>query len=131
MVSKPDATRAYFDKIPGQWDALYLHENRTKYFFNKIFRRALFERHRLTFEQCGDITGATVLDIGCGTGRFSIEFAARGASRVVGIDFSAAMIEYAHTLAQDHNVGDRCYFVRDDFLSHEFWQRFRIVVAMG
>jgi 2-polyprenyl-3-methyl-5-hydroxy-6-metoxy-1,4-benzoquinol methylase len=131
MASKTDATKTYFNKIPRQWDALYAHENATKYLFNRIMRRGLFQRHRLTFENCGEIRGAKVLDIGCGTGRFSIEFAARGASRVVGIDFAPSMIDFASSFATEMKVQDTCEFICDDFLAHEFVAPFQIVIAMG
>jgi 2-polyprenyl-3-methyl-5-hydroxy-6-metoxy-1,4-benzoquinol methylase len=131
MALKPDAAKSYFSKIPREWDALYAHENLARYFFNRVLRRALFERRRLTFEECGEISGATVLDIGCGTGRFSIEFALRGASRVVGIDFALSMIEFAKSQAEKMTVPEKCEFICDDFLAHEFQERFDIVVAMG
>lgn len=131
MASKTDATKTYFNKVPRQWDALYAHENAIKFLFNRVMRRGLFERHRLTFENCGEISGATVLDIGCGTGRFSIEFAFRGASRVVGIDFAPSMIEFASSFATEMEVRDTCQFICDDFLIHEFADPFQIVIAMG
>lgn len=45
-----------------------------------------------------DLAGATVLEIGCGTGGRTAYFASRGASRVVGIDINAAEIELARSL---------------------------------
>lgn len=42
----------------------------------------------------GQIDGKTVLDAGCGTGRFAAALAARGA-RVAGIDMNLAMLEVA------------------------------------
>lgn len=131
MDLNSDATRSYFNKIPRQWDALYAHENVVQYFFNRVLRRALFDRHRLTFEKCGEISGATVLDVGCGTGRFSIEFAVRGASRVVGVDFAPSMIDYARSLAAEMHVSEKCEFLCDNFLEHEFREQFQIIVAMG
>lgn len=47
----------------------------------------------------GDLTGQTVLDLGCGTGRYTMLLAERGA-RVTGIDISAAMLEMARARAQ-------------------------------
>ncbi|MDP9237693.1 MAG: class I SAM-dependent methyltransferase [Chloroflexota bacterium] len=55
-------------------------------------------------EQCGDVKGLRVLDLGCGEGRFSRMLAQRGA-RVTGIDLTAEM---ART-AQDRRVGDDGY----------------------
>ncbi len=121
----------YFDKIPKEWDSLYSHENKLMYYINKYFRKGLSERYRFTFENCGDIAGKRVLDIGCGTGRFSIEFAKRGAARVVGIDFATAMIDFSQQQAINLGVGDKCQFIRGDFLTHAFNESFDIVVALG
>jgi ubiquinone/menaquinone biosynthesis C-methylase UbiE len=124
-------TQKYFDSVPTEWDAFYAHENKFKYAFNNIFRKGLYERYRLAFEHCGDLSGATVLDIGCGTGRYSIESVKRGAKRVVGIDFAPAMIEFSQKIAQEMKVADRCEFICDDFLTHSFNDSFDIVFALG
>ncbi len=124
-------TQKYFDSVPKEWDAFYTHENKFKYAFNNFFRKALYERYRLTFEHCGDLSGATVLDIGCGTGRYSIESVKRGAKRVVGIDFAPAMIEFSQKIAREMKVADRCEFICDDFLTHSFNDSFDVVLALG
>ena len=46
---------------------------------------------------CGDVTGLTILDSGCGEGRFCRILAARGATAVLGLDLCEPMIEAAHT----------------------------------
>lgn len=43
----------------------------------------------------GAISGATVIDVGCGTGAAATELVDRGASEVLGIDLSAPMIDAA------------------------------------
>ena len=48
----------------------------------------------VTLELIGDVRGQRVLDLGCGTGRYCVLLARRGAS-VVGIDPSSAMLEQA------------------------------------
>jgi 2-polyprenyl-3-methyl-5-hydroxy-6-metoxy-1,4-benzoquinol methylase len=51
----------------------------------------------------GDINGKDILDLGCGGGRFSREFASRGA-RVHGIDFSEKSIEIARRITKSGDV---------------------------
>ena len=88
-------------------------------------------RHELAFKYCGDLSGARVLDVGCGTGRYSIECAKRGASRVVGIDFAPSMIEFSQKIANQMDVADKCEFICDDFLAHHFDEQFDIVLMLG
>jgi len=131
MKSEVEGTQKYFDRVPKQWDALYSHESRLKYLINKWLRKGLYMRYELTFEHCGDLTGAKVLDIGCGTGRYSIEFAKRGAGNVVGIDFASSMIDFSRKIARQMGVDDKCEFICDDFLTHQFEGSFDIVIALG
>lgn len=121
----------HFDKVPAEWDALYSHENRLKYLVNRALRPGLFDRYEFAFREIGDLSGRTVLDLGCGTGRFSIESAKRGAARVVGLDFAPSMIEFSRRVAREMGVSDRCEFMVGDVASHRFDEKFDIVLAMG
>lgn len=131
MKTTSDKVKHYFDKIPNEWDNLYSKRNWFINNFNLYFRRWLFQRYDLTFKHCGDISGARVLDIGCGTGLYSIEFAKRGADKVVGIDIAPLMVDYAQQRAQESMVQDHCEFICDDFLNHNFQGNFDIMVALG
>ena len=44
-----------------------------------------------------DLTGKTVLDLGCGDGKHCADFVARGAKGVVGLDISEKMLQIAQT----------------------------------
>ncbi len=125
------SAQKYFDSVPKQWDAFYSHENRLMYLINTLLRKGLYERYRLTFEYCGDLSGARVLDIGCGTGRYGIECAKRGAERVVGIDFAPSMIKFSREMAQQLKVADKCEFICGDFLTYPFEESFDIILALG
>ncbi len=46
----------------------------------------------------------TILDVGCGTGRHSIELAKRGYQNVVGIDLSESLINRAKQIAFDEKI---------------------------
>jgi len=131
VKSETTGVQKYFDRVPKQWDAFYSHENWLIYSINRLVRKGLYERYRLTFEHCGDLSGARILDIGCGTGRYSIECAKRGASRVVGIDFAPSMIEFSRQIARQMDVADKCEFICDDFLTYPFEETFDIVLALG
>lgn len=72
-----------------------------------------FVRMRETYlDRMGLAPNARVLDCGCGTGVVSRALARRDgfAGEVVGVDFSAALIEAAQRLAGDEGLGDRIEF---------------------
>ncbi len=75
-----------------------------------------------------DLTGARVLDAGCGTGALAIALAARGAE-VVGIDLSPTLISHARDLAQLAGVGHAACFEAGDMLASSHG-RFDHVVLM-
>lgn len=122
----------YFQQRADKFDALYSDENKLSYLLNRIFRRPIFLRARLAVEaMTGLPAGFSVLDVGCGSGRNSVLFAQSGAGKVVGIDFSDRMLELARAFASSHQGGERCEFVRGDFLQHDEAERFDAVVALG
>jgi ubiquinone/menaquinone biosynthesis C-methylase UbiE len=61
----------------------------------------------------GGLEGRRVLELACGTGRFTAMLAARGAN-IVGLDISAAMLQEARTKARELGVEDRLEFMRGD-----------------
>jgi 2-polyprenyl-3-methyl-5-hydroxy-6-metoxy-1,4-benzoquinol methylase len=126
-----DAVRRYFDRAADDFDAIYGGKGLLGRWIDRHFRPDMYERYRLTFETCGDVGGKTVLDIGCGGGRYSIEFAKRGAAQVVGLDFAPNMVKLARQRAEEHGVQGCCHFIVGDFMQVEFHQRFDICIAIG
>jgi tRNA (mo5U34)-methyltransferase len=77
-----------------------------------------------------DLTGRTVLDIGCNAGFYSLEMKRRGAERVVGIDFDDRYLEQARFAAEvkGAEIEFRKLSVYD---VAELGERFDIVLFMG
>jgi SAM-dependent methyltransferase len=66
--------------------------------------RQYIESHTL-LELVGDVRGKSVLDLGCGEGFFTRRFRELGATHVVGVDISSAMIELARTRERESPLG--------------------------
>lgn len=130
-MNNSQSVKKYFDNVPNEWDSLYEKENYLKFSVNKLLRKGLINRYDFTFDSCGDVDGLSVLDIGSGTGRYSVEFAKRGANKVVGIDFAPKMVDFSRNIAKDMGVSNKCEFVCGDFLTNEFHQKFDIIIAVG
>ena len=127
-----DTVRRRFERDAQSFDAIYRLERSPFWrWVNTTFRKAVFERYTITFEQAGHVTGKKILDVGCGSGVYSVDFARRGARRVVGIDLSTNMLELARQEAEQHGVADRCEFIQADFLELDLEDRFDISIAMG
>ena len=68
---------------------------------------------RAVVEAIGPVEGENILEIACGTGRFTVMLAERGAD-IVGLDISSAMLSQGREKARDAGVADRIEFLRGD-----------------
>ncbi|MFC8075609.1 class I SAM-dependent methyltransferase [Streptomyces sp. NPDC057307] len=57
------------------------------------------------FRAVGGVTGRDVLDLGCGSGAYVRRLRHEGAARVVGVDESTAMVEYARRREEHEKLG--------------------------
>ena len=77
-----------------------------------------------------DLTGATVLDIGCNAGFYALEMARRGAERVVGIDTDPRYLAQARFAAEVEGI-DLDLRQMSVFDVPELGERFDLVLFMG
>lgn len=110
-MSLEERVRDHFHADARRFDAIYEDEKGpiTKW-IDEVWRGVVRRRFDLTLRLLAPLDGKTVLDVGCGSGRYCIAYAQRGAKRVVGVDFAAAMIELAMEHARRFGVADRCEF---------------------
>jgi SAM-dependent methyltransferase len=122
----------YFVRHAARFDGLYGGDNMATRVFDQLFRKPMYERYRLTIEALGDAKGKRYLDLGCGSGRYAINLARLGA-RVVGLDFSAAMLDLANRYAEEVGVSSRARFVETDMnrWMDETDEHFDAAFAMG
>jgi len=126
-----DSVRELFDSRALRFDSIYGRESKVAGWVNWHVRRAIYHRFDVAIRESGDVGGKRVLDVGCGSGRYMIEYAHRGAQKVVGLDFSSQMLCLARALAAQEGVQERCEFLEADFRRWEFQERFDVVLAMG
>jgi 2-polyprenyl-3-methyl-5-hydroxy-6-metoxy-1,4-benzoquinol methylase len=110
-VSIDQKVRAHFDADARRFDAIYDDGNKGLFadWIDRVWRGVVRRRLDLTLSVLEPLEGKFVLDVGCGSGRYCVAFAERGA-RVVGVDFAPRMIELAKELALRRGVASNCDF---------------------
>jgi 2-polyprenyl-3-methyl-5-hydroxy-6-metoxy-1,4-benzoquinol methylase len=116
------STRAYWDSKARTLDGTSVSMWRNQS-LNRLYEQ---EEERLIGRYLGNISGSVLLDLGCGTGRFSRKFAAQGA-QVTGVDFSSRALEIAKRQSLGDNPTYRCGSVFE--LSEE--NSYDVVFAWG
>ena len=106
-----EKVRDHFHDDAERFDAIYADK---KGIFARLadnyWRGVVQKRLEVNVEKLSPLDGKTILDVGCGSGRFCIAFAQKGAKKVLGVDFARGMIEIAEKLAAEAGVADRCEF---------------------
>jgi ubiquinone/menaquinone biosynthesis C-methylase UbiE len=68
---------------------------------------------KAVLDAIGDVEDKNILEIACGTGRFTAMLAERGAD-IIGLDISAAMLQQGRERAQAAGVADSLEYMRGD-----------------
>ena len=124
--------KAYWDQEVGDFDSIYSHgKSKFDNWIDATFRWDMYARFDYTMHHSEPIAARTFLEVGCGTGRYALEFARRGANRVVGIDIAERMIEVCNTRARREHLEDRCTFLPSDLLQYSLISKFDVVIGIG
>lgn len=131
-MTDKDGVRQYFQKSAFNFDLIYVEEkSEFRKFLDRRFRQDMYERYELTLRECANIRGKKVLDVGCGSGRYCIDLAKAGASRVLGLDFAENALEIASNLAKSNGLSNVCSFLHADFAEHQSDEQFHFCLAIG
>lgn len=124
--------KEYFEKIAEEFDNIYDNRgNILDRFINKVFRKGMYERFMRTVQECGNVEGKSILDIGCGSGRIVLALAERGAE-VLGIDYASKMVELANSYLGRYRSNINAKFTCCDFIEDFPSDRlFDITLALG
>jgi len=132
MSQESEQVQRHFHRTAAEFDSIYSGKKSwLAKFLDKRFRWDMQARMEMTLEACQPVEGKTVIDLGCGTGRFCFPLAEQGAVKVVGIDFAASMIEEAIRLAGEKGLTDRCSFGCTDILDINTDEKYDFVIAIG
>jgi len=123
----------YWNDVANQFDSIYTGENKTPFqqWLDRFFRKDIYERRAWTHAHAGKLNGKSIIDIGCGPGRFCSDFANLGASRVIGLDTAPEMLRIAKKVAARQGTASVSEWVCSDILDWNNIESFDVSVAMG
>lgn len=127
--------RDYFDRDAEDYDQAFAerpdHRDTIRRITNPWNRAAVHGRLEAVLALAGpDLVGVRVLEVGCGSGRYSVALAERGAL-VTGIDFAPGMVRLSEKLAAERGVAARCRFMAADVFEYPTSEAHDLVVAAG
>jgi ubiquinone/menaquinone biosynthesis C-methylase UbiE len=134
IQSTESGVREFFEGYARDFDHIY--EEGGKGPIARFVDTQLRKEMRLRFERCFEVLqpmqGRSLLDAGCGGGRYAIPAAKAGASRVLGIDFSESMLALGREKAARQGVGDVCRFEKGDLMTYPIEPKsFDHAIAIG
>jgi SAM-dependent methyltransferase len=125
------AVKYFHDNIESFDDIYKEDSNSILSILNRIVRASVKARYNLAFEFLGDLSGKSVLDIGCGSGRYMFRAAQNNAKPIVGIDAAPGALEEARKIAGDLGIEKEMEFIEGDFLDRSFDRKFDVIFAVG
>lgn len=123
--------KEYFERCADRFDGFYRDERRGIFqqAAHVMFRKpGLVRRFQATMDILGDVKDKSILDVGCGSGIYSVYLARQGAM-VTGLDFSSSMLSLARRNAAEE--GCTVDFVSGDFLEFGEGRRFEHLLFIG
>jgi SAM-dependent methyltransferase len=123
----------YWNRVACEFDSIYTGQGKSSFSrrLDRAFRRDIYQRWQWTMGAAGDLAGRSVIDVGCGPGRFATEFVKRGARRVVGLDTAPEMLRLARDVVRTDGTDHACEWVQSDILDYQTGETFDVSVAMG
>jgi ubiquinone/menaquinone biosynthesis C-methylase UbiE len=132
--SSETGAREFFEGYARDFDHIY--DEGGKGVIARYVDTQLRKEMRLRFERCFEVLqpmqGRSMLDAGCGGGRYAIPAAKAGASHILGIDFSESMLQLAREKAAKEGVANVCQFEIGDLMTYPLEPKsFDYAIAIG
>lgn len=111
----PGEVHPYERSVKGQewYQATEVAEEYEEKRFSRGGRLIDRREKQAVLDAIGSVESKRVLEIACGTGRFTVMLAERGAD-IVGLDISSAMLQQGRHKARNAGVADHLEFMRGD-----------------
>jgi 2-polyprenyl-3-methyl-5-hydroxy-6-metoxy-1,4-benzoquinol methylase len=124
--------RNYWNSEVNAFHSIYSQQkSKVSTYLDKVFRKDMYDRFVFTIENCAPVEGRRFLDVGCGSGVYSLELARKGAGNVTGLDIAEKTLEVCRRAAERERVVDRCHFLHTDLLEYSADSSFDVSIGIG
>jgi len=133
MSRQSDQVKTFFHGYAENFDAIYGHTGKRNFigrWIDKHLRRTMRLRFEETLKQTSNPEIQSILDVGCGPGRYGVEFLKQG-KKVVELDMAEGMLEIARQVIGDIRHEGSVEFIQADYLIHPFKEKFDAACLMG
>jgi SAM-dependent methyltransferase len=132
MSKELQKQKKYWNGEVNNFDAIYSHnKGLTGNLMDRLVRWDMYKRFEFTMENSEPIKDSTFLDVGCGTGRYALEYARLGAQLVVGLDISENMVGTCRKRAAELGFSDRTDFITTDLMDYRPDRVFDVCIGIG
>lgn len=122
----------FFHHYAGGFDAIYGHtDNRNAFekWIDKNFRKTMFLRFKEALQESSKPEIKTIIDIGCGPGRYVVDFLNQG-KEVLGVDLAQGMLDIAGKLATE-SKNKNVQFLLGDYAELSLSKKYDAACLMG
>ena len=133
MDKKTTQVKDFFHSYADGFDAIYGHNDERSSFgrwVDKNFRKAMFLRFEQTLKNTARPEIQSILDVGCGPGRYVIEFLLQGKD-VLGLDLASGMVDLAKKEVAKIKHNGKIDFVVSDYMDYQPKRKYDAAVLMG
>jgi 2-polyprenyl-3-methyl-5-hydroxy-6-metoxy-1,4-benzoquinol methylase len=128
-VNDEQGVKTFFSSYAEDFDSIY-GDGKKRNIFNrladKLFRKSMYERYKRSISFILDNKFESVLDVGCGSGRYSIDLAENGVS-VTGVDLSQNMLDIAKKNSHKFNNN----YILGSYLDVHIDSKHDVAILMG
>jgi SAM-dependent methyltransferase len=125
LIAKPFGGRVHMTSETTSWELFF--DAHASVYMDNVFTKNTIREVDFLLEELGLQPGSSILDVGCGTGRHSIELAKRGYA-VTGLDLSQEMLAQAEQGAKV--AGVKVNWIRSDAARFSLAEKYDAVICL-